>query len=339
MDFFSYKRQEKINKLIKTLNDSNLKKKLELLNDLEANKKYKTNNPGNLHGIDKIIIINLKGSIRESAIRNQLNKLGNLIEGKDYEFIRPINFRIDNYTIEKLFEEKLFDKEFLDDFISSDNNLLIGTISLSLITYYIYLKAYLENKIFLILEDNIEFERKFVSNYNLFYDNLPTKNWWCLDIHTTNNHGYHDEYFNYYSKLNDKLKLNFEIPQYKKDTIINWRPKINTYCSLGCYEDGGAKGYIIKPLSFLFINKLPIIFPADGIKAEISGWWNLGLSYLPNFQLIRYTDKYSNDRRNIDKNIITNEYQKLDQNYINNIIDTVKKFNDYQIYELNKIIN
>ena len=40
----------------------------------ETSKIYNTNNPGGLKGIDKIIIINLKGSIREQYMRIQLNK-------------------------------------------------------------------------------------------------------------------------------------------------------------------------------------------------------------------------------------------------------------------------
>ena len=36
-------------------------------------------------------------------MRIQLNKLPNLIEGKDYEFVNPINFRVDDYNIEDVF--------------------------------------------------------------------------------------------------------------------------------------------------------------------------------------------------------------------------------------------
>lgn len=301
---------------------------LEKLNNLEKTKNYSTRNPGNLQGIDKILIINLRGSIRENNMRYQLNKLGNLVEGEDYEFIRPINPRIDDFNLSKLFDNNIFNNDKLEKFTDANGNKMIGTMSLSMITYYIYLKSYLENKIFMIFEDNIEFERNFMSKYNTFYNSLPCKNWWCLDLHTTNNHGYYNEYQKYYESLRNKLNINFTIPESKVNG--EWRPVINRYTMLGCYEDGGAKAYVIKPNSFLFINELPIVSPADGIKAKISGWWNNGLSFVSRVPLIRYTDKYSNDRRNIDANIITNEYLKLDEEYVKNIYETVLKFDKYQ---------
>ena len=316
----------------------------------ESSKVYNTNNPGGLKGIDKIIIINLKGSIREKYMRIQLNKLPNLIEGQDYEFINPINFRLDDYNIEDIFNNNIFDKTKLDEywidlqtkkkhyfFKNDKNELNQGTISLSLITYYLYLKAFIEDKIFLILEDNVEFERKFVSNYNLFYDDLPQQNWICLDLHTTNNHGYKPHYQMYYETIKDTITTDFIIPQYNGNN--EWRPKIGNHTLLGTDESGGAKAYIIKPISFLFINKLPIIYSADNLKGSISTIENRGITFVCDLQLIRYTDKYSNDRRNIDANIITNEYIKLEEHYINNIINTVKNFDDYQNKEYNKIMS
>jgi len=309
-----------------------------------------TNNPGGLKGIDKIIIINLKGSIREQYMRIQLNKLPNLIEGKDYEFINPINFRLDDYNIEDIFKNNIFDKTKLDEywidkhtnkkhyfFKNDKNELNQGTISLSLITYYLYLKAFIEDKIFLILEDNVEFERKFVSKYNSFYDDLPQQNWVCLDLHTTNNHGYKPHYQTYYETIKDTIKTEFTIPQY--DGNNEWRPKLGNHTLLGTDESGGAKAYVIKPISFLFINKLPIIYSADNLKGSISTIENKGITFVCDLQLIRYTDKYSNDRRNIDANIMTNEYIKLEKHYIENIITTVKKFDDYQEREYKNIVS
>lgn len=310
---------------------------LNFLNNEEKDKIYITRNPGGLNGIDKIIIINLKGSIREQHMRNQLNKINNLIEGDDYEFINPINFIIDNFDFETLFTDNFFIKNKLDQFLNEKNEYKKGTISLSLITYYLYLKAYLENKIFLIFEDNIEFERNFQSKYNLFYSRLPQKNWFCLDLHTTNNHGYHENYKKYYEELQSKINIKYIIPEVNnKDD--NWRPILNKYVYLGTNEYGGAKGYIIKPLTFLFINNLPIIEAADNLKGTITAYGNVGITFVSKNSLIRYTDKYLNDRRNIDDNIITNEYIKLDQEKINNIIETVKKFDYYQYIEFEKII-
>lgn len=319
-----------------------------LLNE-EKNNNYITKNPGGLCGIDKIIIINLKGSIREDNMRNQLNKIPNLIEGEDYEFINPINFIIDDYDIEDLFNNNIFSKNNLNEgwediksgikykfFKNDKEELNKGTISLSLITYYIYLKSYLENKIFLILEDNIEFVNDFVSKYNLFYKSLPQNNWICLDLHTTNNHGYKKEYIEYYEKIKNKINYEFEIPIYNGNN--QWRPRLRKSVLLGSNESGGAKAYIIKPMSFLFIKNLPIIYSADNLKGSISTLENMGIVFVSNIQLIKYTDKYSNDRRNIDSGIITNNYLKLSKENINKIIDTVQKFDEYQNLEFNKLL-
>jgi hypothetical protein len=322
---------------------------IEYVLEKEKNKFINTKNPGSLEGIDKIIIINLKGSIREQYMREQLKKIPNLIEGEDFEFINPINFVIDDFDIEDLFKENIFSKDNLDEywidiktgikykfFKNEKEELNKGTISLSLITYYIYLKSYLEQKIFLILEDNIEFLTNFIPNYNLFYKSLPQNNWTTLDLHTTNNHGYKDEYKDYYEQLKNKIDKPFDIPIF--DGTNQWRPRLRKSVLLGASESGGAKAYIIKPISFLFINRLPIIYSADNLKGTISTIENGGITFVSNIKLINYTDKYSNDRRNIDVGIITNNYIKLDNNYISNVIDTVKKFDYYQNLEFEKIL-
>lgn len=318
-----------------------------LINE-EKNKIYNTRNPGGLLGIDKIIIINLKGSVREQHMRNQLNKISNLIEGEDYEFINPINFIIDDYDIENVFEENIFSKNNLNEywidikskikyyfFKNDEGTINKGTISLSLITYYIYLKSYLENKIFLIFEDNIEIIDNFVSKYNLFYKSLPQQNWICLDLHTTNNHGYKSEYKDYYEMIRTKIDKEFDIPIFNGTN--QWRPRLRKSVLLGTNESGGAKAYIIKPISFLFINNLPIIYSADNLKGIISSFEYGGIAFVSNIQLIKYTDKYSNDRRNIDSGIITNNYINLNKEYIDEIINTVKKFDHYQNLEFDKI--
>ena len=315
----------------------------------EKNKIYKSRNPGGLLGIDKIIIINLKGSIREQNMREQLKKIPNLIEGEDFEFVNPINFIFDDYNIENVFDKNIFSKDNLDEFWidiktkikyyffkNEKGELNKGTISLSLITYYIYLKSYLEDKIFLILEDNIEFVKNFVSNYNLFYSSLPQNNWISLDLHTTNNHGYKDEYINYYEQIRNKINVPFCIPEFNGTN--EWRPRLRKSVLLGTNESGGAKAYIIKPISFLFINSVPIIYPADKLKGTISTIENFGITFVSNIKLINYTDKYSNDRRNIDSGIVTNNYIRLEKNYVTNIIETVKKFDYYQNFEFEKIL-
>lgn len=326
------------------------KKKIrEYLINEEKNNNRKTKNPGGLLGIDKIIIINLKGSIREENMRNQLNKIPNLIEEEDYEFVNPINFIIDDYNIGDIFKNNIFCENNLNEgwidiktnikykfFKNDKGELNKGTISLSLITYYIYLKSYLENKIFLILEDNIEFVVDFVSKYNLFYTSLPQNNWICLDLHTTNNHGYKDEYKEYYEKIKTKIDKEYDIPLY--DGKNQWRPRLRKSVLLGSNESGGAKAYIIKPISFLYINSLPIIYSADNLKGTISTIETMGIVFVSNIQLIKYCDTYSNDRRNIDSGIITNKYVKLNKDYVDNIINTVLKFDEYQNFEFEKIL-
>jgi len=316
----------------------------------EKTKIYNTRNPGGIKGIDKIIIITLKGSIRNNHMRQQLSKIPNLIENEDYEFINPINFAIDDIDVDELFTHGIFSKDRLDEywidiktnvkhffFKNSKGDLNKGTISLSLITYYIYLKSYLENKIFLILEDNIEFLTNFVSDYNMFYQSLPQNNWITLDLHTTNNHGYKNEYNHYYEAIRNKIPKEFDIPNLNIET--EWRPRITKRVLLGTSESGGAKAYIIKPVSFLFINSVPIIYSADNLKGSISTLENGGITFVSKVKLINYTDKYSNDRRNIDAGIITNNYIKLDKDYIYNIIETVKKFDYYQNVEFMKIMS
>lgn len=320
--------------------------------DAEKTKLFNTNNPGGLKGIDKIIIINLKGSIREKFMREQLKKIPNLIEEKDFEFVNPINFAIDDFDIEELFKQNIFSKNKLDEywidiktgikynFFKNDNDELNkGTISLSLITYYLYLRSYLENKIFLILEDNVELLNNFISNYNLFYSSLPQNNWISLDLHTTNNHGYKSEYKDYYEQIRNKINHEYCIPEYNGLDVNQWRPRLRKSVLLGTNESGGAKAYVIKPISFLFINSLPIIYAADNLKGTISTIENGGITFVSNIKLINYTDKYSNDRRNIDKGIITNNYKCIDTKYIGQIINTVKNFNNYQNMELEKKSN
>lgn len=281
-------------------------------------------------------------------MREQIKKIPNLIEGTDYEFINPINFIFDDYDINELFRQNIFCINNLDEywtdiktgikhkfFKNEKGEFNKGTISLSLITYYLYLKAYLENKIFLILEDNIELLNNFVSNYNLFYSSLPQNNWISLDLHTTNNHGYKLAYKDYYEKIRNKIDKPFDIPIFNGTN--QWRPRIRKSVFLGTNESGGAKAYIIKPISFLFINSLPIIYSADNLKGTISSIENCGITFVSNIKLINYSDKYSNDRRNIDNGIILNNYIKLEKNYIANIINTVKKFDYYQNFEFEKI--
>jgi hypothetical protein len=330
------------------MTDLNLNLIKEYLINKEKTKLSNTKNPGGLNGIDKIIIINLKGSIREHFMREQLKKIPNLIETEDYEFVNPINFIIDDFDIEELFKQNIFSKSNLDEhwidiktgikhnfFKNEKDELNKGTISLSLITYYLYLRAYLENKIFLILEDNVELLNNFVSNYNLFYSSLPQNNWISLDLHTTNNYGYKPEYKDYYEKIKNKIDKDFDIPIYNGTN--QWRPRLRKSVLLGTCEAGGAKAYIIKPISFLFINSLPIIYSADYLKGTISTIENGGITFVSNIKLINYTDKYSNDRRNIDSGIITNNYVKLEKKYIDDIINTVKNFDYYQNLEFKKI--
>ncbi len=57
-----------------------------------------------LKGIDKVLIIDLKGSLREAHMRKELAKIGldTANEGKVWDFVRPLNIGINDTTIKEV---------------------------------------------------------------------------------------------------------------------------------------------------------------------------------------------------------------------------------------------
>lgn len=283
-----------------------------------------------LKGIDTIYIINLLGSfVREYNMREQMAKLG-FIENVDYEFIRPINFAIDGVTIEELTHLGIFpvDVNLFDNKLYSNGLWKLGTVSLSMITYYIFLKAKRDNKTILIFEDNITLCDDFINKYNTFYDNLPDNNWKSLELHSFNNCSYTKECYDHYCRIQDTYSglKNIVIKDYVNNRIINneSRAIYNDKVLIGVNEGSGTKAYVIKPCSLNYIQPLPIVNPSDGIKNWLSGHWNEGLSYVPSELLINEVDGATSDRRDVDSKISKGTYQKLPDRVRLEIIETLQ---------------
>jgi hypothetical protein len=323
--------------------------KIKNIKSLNINREINQNLNKILPGIDKIYIINLNGSdVRKNSIELQMKHIfPYLLINIDYEFINPINFIIDNIKIETLIEMGIIssDLSILEENMVKNNNIELGSLSLSIMTYYLFLLAYKSEKNILILEDNIIFDINFITKYNIFYSNLPTKDWQILDLATYNNIQYTKECSIYYNELkNDNLK-DLIIPKIDLDKNIkinnDTRAYINKYVMVGCNESGGSKAYVIKPSSFLNINYLPITCAADGIKNWLSGWWNKNsLSYMPIENLITLSNVKS-DRVYIDTfdGKVSRNYIQLNDKYINNIIKLVAKFNNIKNYYHEKILH
>jgi hypothetical protein len=295
-----------------------------------------------LNGIDKICIINMLGSKRKDYMLGQLQKIG--LDDTDYEFINPINFKIDDITIDEIIKRGIIPKNinFLSKELKKGDSINVGTLSLSIITYYLFLKAAHERINILIIEDNIEFENDFLKNYNEFFNKIPDNiDWQILDLHSFNEISYKDSMCKiYYEKLKKEFS-NITIPNViSDDAIINndTRAVLNDKVTIGCNEGSGAKAYVIKPTSFLFINFIPIIFPVDGIKNWISGYWNESISLVPKIKLIGYKNMASSDRRSIDNGDLLHTFVKLDKKYINNILDKVQNFNKEKNKYITKLI-
>jgi hypothetical protein len=262
-----------------------------------------------LKGIDKIYVISLKGSKRKENIINEFEKIGI----NNYEFIHPINFNIDNINLDRLkniIPENIND---VDDKLKDGNKFRLGTLSLSIITYYLFYKAKKLDKTILVLEDNIEFADNFVEKYNRFYENLPDKNWDILDLHTFNNQ---DKTMcpTYFKNLKNI---------YPNMILTNDRPIINNYVLLGCNEGAGSKAYIINSKSYKKLPKLPIKYPADGIKNWLSSYWQGGISYMPVEELIKVSDKFKSERISVDNLEKNNNYIKLNNDEIKEIINNL----------------
>ena len=303
-----------------------------------------------LKGIDKVFIISLKGSIREKHIIEQLKKIG-LNEGNrgtKWDFINPINFSIGDLEFKDLIDKGIlpFELENVSEELKINNEYRKGTVSLSLITYYLFTLAMENGEIYLILEDNIEFVDDFVNKFNTFYDNLPNDDWNILDLHSFNNIKYDNNCQQYYSIKKEKLNIENDVSVPTETSLINntTRLKINDNVLLGCNEGAGTKAYVIRPTSGLLIESLPIKNPSDGIKNWISGWWRTGISYVPSEELIKVSTTLLSDRRSVDsaESTSTSTYIKLEKTWVDEIINRVKKFNSLQqiyIYELFGLFN
>lgn len=170
-----------------------------------------------LSGIDKVYIINLLGSCREQHMRNEMDKVG-LNEFDDWEFIRPLNGCLD-LSIDNLIHNGIINLDLIQNYqgkhmLYDNGKWKTGTISLSLINYYLYLKSNVENKTFLIFEYNITIVDDFILKFNLFYDNLPSNEWNSLDIHSFCNRIVNKNVYNYYYRLKNKYSYlqNIEVP-------------------------------------------------------------------------------------------------------------------------------
>ena len=318
----------------------------EYLNNLSIkNTSDKKKSP--LKGIDKVYIINLKGSSRESHMRTQLKKIGldESNEGIKWDFVRPLNIGIGDSTIKEIQDKNLLPyniDEISTELKTSDGKIRVGTLSLSLITYYLFTLSIKNNEVYLILEDNIIFVDDFVNKYNSFYDNLPNDNWNILDLHSFNNLPYDNMCKDYYEIKKKTLKIKNSVAVPSSSSLIDnsIRLKINNKVLLGCSEGAGTKGYVIKPTSSLFIQSLPIKNPSDGIKNWISGYWKNGISYVPAEELIKISDTLESDRRNVDDGNTT--FKKLDKSTVDDIFNTLSQFNNIQksyLYKLYETFN
>ena len=257
-------------------------------------------------------------------------KIG-FIENVDYEFIRPIN----GVTIEELTQRGILPENvnLVCNKIYSNGLWKVGTVSLSMITYYIFLKANRDNKTILIFEDNITLCDDFINKYNTFYDNLPDNNWKCLDLHSFNNLVYTKECYDHYCRIRDTYSVlkNIVIKDYVNNRIINneSRAIYNDKVLIGVNEGSGAKAYVIKPCSLNYIQPLPIVNPSDGIKNWLSGYWNDGLSYVPSELLINEVDGTTSDRRDVDSNTSKSTYQKLPDHVRREILETLQSSINY----------
>jgi len=163
-----------------------------------------------------------------------------------------------------------------------------------------------------------------VKLYNDFYDSLPDDNWQILDLYskTTN---INLECKKYYEELKEKYP-----EEIKKNIVIvdGKRAKINENVLLGCNEGYTAKAYIIRPTSIKYIPRLPIIYPADGIKNHISGYWKKekSISYYPRNSLLYVTFSMGSERKRIDKLSKEKNYNKLEEKYIKNILEMIIKY-------------
>jgi len=280
-----------------------------------------------LSGINKVYIISLLGSCREEHMRREMAKVG-LDEFDDWEFIRPINGLLD-LSIDELINKKIIDLDIIQnyqgkDMLYSNGKWKLGTVSLSMMNYYLYLKSNTENKTFLIIEDNVTLCEDFVYKYNLFYGNLPSDDWKSLSLHSFNNRIVDENVYEYYSKLKNKYSYlnDIEIPLLNFQQLTNdVRPMCNDYVLLGAIEGSGCKCFVIRPSAIYDIPRLPLIYPSDGMKNWLSGWWTDNISFVSREQLVQCSGKFSSDRRFIDGDMVTqNNYIPLDEEYIFDMI-------------------
>lgn len=291
-----------------------------------------------LSGIDKVYIINLLGSVREQHMRDEMKKIG-LDEFDDWEFIRPLNGALD-LSIDELIHNGIINLEVIQNYqgnhmLYNNGKWKTGTVSLSLINYYLYLKSNIENKSFLIFEDNISIVADFIVKFNLFYDNLPSDEWNSLDIHSFNNRFFDNNVYNYYNNIKNKYSYlhHIEVPLSQNQRLTNdVRPICNQYVLLGAVEGSGSKCFVIRPSSIYQIPRLPLIRPSDGMKNWLSGWWNSNISFVPREQLVKINSIFVSERMGLNGDINTkNSYIPLDEEYKINMINYIVE-NDKRLF-------
>lgn len=311
-----------------SINNNRMKKKymdFRILQDLPLKTSSRNSkNVGGLKGIDKIFIINLLGSNeRKQNMLYQLNNIDNTLqEGTDYVWINPINLLLDNVSISYLQKKDILPKE--TNYISKeiyDGEWKKGTISLSIIYYYIYTKIIKENITILLLEDDIILDDNFKQKYNEFYDALPNDEWEILELQTFHNKTKTTNIEECNMYYNNKKK---NVPGLEHIILNNGRAIVNDKVIICCNENN-SKAIVYKPIAPLFIPLLPILYPSSDIKNNITGFWNTGLGFSPQENLIHMNQLIVSERAKIDRGIIFG--QKLPDAYKNDIIESVSEFN------------
>lgn len=374
IDYSKYKEFEKK----KYTGIENMKKYME-----QEKKEYKGNgilipNGGKLEGIDKIVIIMLKGEVREESMREELNKVfgftkdhiyssdeANLTDTRPVMFLRPLNFGTNDITLERLRQERLIphnNKSFSEELLSDKGEPRKGTISLSTTHYYILCELFKYNKTILFLESNSRFNsnyedittnpQEFIDRFNYTINKSPPY-FNIIDLHSGENKDikYNYQMRNYANyKLKELKDLGFKTKDTKANDVgsnrlwynsrpvvcegLNGGPTIN----LGISEGEQTKAMIFNPSTLLFYLKTPIVYPTDGTKNHITGYWNNGIGF--HSQIMSFDKSGVSTREGVDaKDVVKSNFQRLSDSYINTYIKNITAFNKLKEEELFKLVS
>lgn len=110
------------------------------------------------------------------------------------------------------------------------------------------------------------------------------------------------------------------------------RPICNEYVLLGAEEGSGTKGFVIRPTAIYDIPRLPLIYPSDGMKNWLSGWWGENISFVSRETLIEVSIAFGSDRKCVDgESNIKNSYIPLHDEYKTNMINYIVE-NDKRLF-------